>query len=251
MISIVNFIFQEVDLLKGKPGPKPHDKEDEVPRIPEDVSNSDAEDAAPPANHNGTMADVAQILEEREPQPVMKYRCLAEGCGFNGTFEEHEEHSGTMSHFDFDSVPDVPVVVEPQQPALFETEAKTWRTLEIPVDEIYLDQTRKALALKVREMIAIKDEKKAFDQECNEKLKPIEESMRGLSKALEFPQKWQNIECEWRIAPDGSERILVRLDTGVTVDRKPLTAEDREAELAKAAEQNAEQPAVVTEEVPA
>jgi hypothetical protein len=183
-----------------------------------------------------------QQPETREPMPPQEFSCLENGCKFSGTFEEWTEHSSATGHADFSQQDRAPE--EPEQPALFETDGIVKRYVNVAVTEDWLNEARCNMERVVRQILSIEDEKKAFDADANERLKPLKEQLRGLDKTLQRTTEQREVDCEWRVSTEQNSRILVRLDTGETMETKALTAEDfakmqDEANKANAAQVNA------------
>lgn len=100
------------------------------------------------------------------------------------------------------------------------------RFLNVAVSENWLNEARLNMQRVVRSILSIEDEKKEFDADCNERLKPLKEQLRGLDSALHRDTEQREVECEWRLSTETNSRVLVRLDTGETIDTKALTEED-------------------------
>lgn len=217
-------------MAKGKAGPKPVTKEE--------IAEQEAANIISPETTPDEATD--NIIEDQR-QPLVPQVAECDDCAFQGTYEEWMEHSNGTGHTGYELVD-----IEPEQLELIETEGIVKRQVTAPrspeiVSELHLNMQRV-----VRSILNIEDEKKEFDALCNEKLKPLKEELRGLSRQLERDTETILVDCEWRVSTEENARVLVRLDNGDIVERKPLTEEDRAAELAKvnAENQQAEEAAV-------
>jgi len=193
---------------RGKKGPTP------------DALDETLQDQAPLEEQEQQFVD--PDLQKHDPGRIDLYHCEHDGCGVTGTFEEWTEHSSATGHTSYIQKP-----IEPLQPALFATEAQiVKRFVNIPPSEDFLNEARVNMQRVVRDIISIEDEKKAFDSDCNERLKPLKEQLRGLDSALHREFEQREVDCEWRVSTEENARILVRLDKDEIIDRKPLTEED-------------------------
>jgi len=221
---------------RGKKGPTP------------DALDESLQEQAPLEDQQQT-ADPDPDLQKQDPGRIDVYHCEHDGCGVSGTFEEWSEHSSSTAHTSYIQKP-----IEPLQPQLFATETQSVkRFVNIPPSEDFLNEARLNMQRVVRDIISIEDEKKAFDADCNERLKPLKEQLRGLDSALHREFEQREVDCEWRVSTEENARLLVRMDTDEIIDRKPLTEEDRVQELEAAAAENqdpaasVEQPATTEE----
>jgi hypothetical protein len=216
--------------VKGKAGP--------IPEI-----RSESEEAVDETTAETTPTDTAED-DRREPLTPQEY-CCDEG-DFAGSYEEWLEHSSATGLTGFTMQ-----APEPEQTALFETESRVTRYVNVAVTESWLNEARCNMERVVRQILSIEDEKKAFDADCNERLKPLKEQLRGLDKALQRTTEQREVECEWRVSSEENARVLVRLDTGERIDTKPLTEEDRVQELEAAQAVNEATGEIVTEDAAA
>lgn len=73
---------------------------------------------------------------------------------------------------------------------------------------------------------------------AKERIKALETDQALLAAKLRDPFKLADVECRWEITLEANAKTLVRMDTGESLETRPLSAEDREYELQRVAAQN-------------
>jgi hypothetical protein len=182
------------------------------------------------------VVDVGSVEDDGEETTQSSYTCS--NCTFTcNMLSELEGHVNETGH---GRTP------EPVQPKLFSTPGQINKEIKVPLAVDLLNEKRERLAKLYQSALDVKEEKKDADSDFNARLKNIDEQMQEIARVLKRPFTYENAACEWRIIEEEHARGLYRLDTGELVEKEPLTAEDRAAELAKAEAANAE--TIVVEE---
>lgn len=226
---------------RGKSGPKPV----RIEELPEEPSEQQTEEAAEKTAEEIVGADnVVDVGAAREgiaeyaaseliPQG---YQCSEPGCTFSSpSLTEAQEHVNGTGHGGWD-VEEKP---KPEQPQLFAEKGIVQRVLDSPLDEDFLNVKRKELSNCYLKKLDIEADKKSAVDGYNAKIKTQETRMEEIARILTTPFEQKAVDCEWKIMTDENCRKLIRLDTGAVVEVKPLTAEDRAAELQQAQAANA------------
>jgi len=216
--------------MKGKAGPKPEMKvtsESGVTVIEESfLDGPTAEEIVGSEN----IIDVGSVVDQEEEPDRSGYVCSA-GCSFTSpTLSGMEAHVAETGH---GRAP-----VAEVQPELFSTPGVIHREIELPLSDELLNHKKTRLALLYQSALEVKEEKKDADSDFNARLKNIDEQMQEIARVLKKPFTFERVKCEWRILEGENARGLFRLDTNEQVDKQPLSQEDREKELEKAAEAN-------------
>jgi hypothetical protein len=187
--------------------------------------------------------------------PLMEYVCP--DCIFRSEYEaEAAEHRAGTNHREavFQEKTVEGEIPKPEQVELFKEPGFVRRHLETRVGEAFLNALRGELEALCRKKRDVEDEKDAATKAFNARIKAHEQSIDDILQQLQVKTQFAYVDCEWRILNDENARGLFRLDTGDCIERRPLTAEDRLEELAKAQADNApagEPPAEVKPEEPA
>ena len=159
------------------------------------------------------------------------YICSQTGCKFTTPLlSDMEAHSAETGHGK--------ALVE-VQPELFSTPGVINREVQIPLDETLLNEKKTRLAKLYQSALDVKEEKKEADSDFNARLKNIDEQMQEIARVLAKPFSYEMVKAEWRIIEGENARGLFRLDTGEMIQKDALTMEDKVAEEAKAAADNA------------
>ena len=222
---------------KGKKGPYPEmtvTKETGVTVIEESFLPDDPTAEEIVGAENVVDMEAEGRNDDFDDEPPHGFKCA--NCTFTTeSMVELEEHVTSTGHGSY---------VEPVQPKLFSTPGVIHREIKIPMSEEDLNPMRVRLAKLYQSALDVKEEKKDADSDFNARLKTLDEQMQEIARILKRPYTHEQVDCEWRVIEEEHARGLYRLDTGELIEKEPLTAEDRAAELAKAEEVNA-----TTEEV--
>jgi hypothetical protein len=108
---------------------------------------------------------------------------------------------------------------------------KVTKTLTVVLSEHDTAQMGIQLAGLVKSHRRIEEEKRTALADFNAQLKASSEKLHRLQEALEKNTEERDVECELRLDADGTRVLTVRLDTGATVDVRPLSDEERQGEL--------------------
>lgn len=170
-----------------------------------------------------------------ELPPVMNCK----DCTFKSNLlAEMEEHLNGAMHSGYFHTEEKSEIV-PVQPELFSTPGIIHRQIEVPLEEDFLANKRVSLAELYQQALDVKAKKKAHDDRLNAQLKEIDEQMQEIARVLATPYTLETVDCEWRVIEGENARGLYRLDNDALIETLPLTGEDRESEMEKAAEDNA------------
>lgn len=213
--------------MRGKRGPRP-----ETPaEIAERENDPTAEEIVGKEN-------VVEVGLDAPPPRQQGYVCA--NCPFRSNLlSEMEEHVNGTGHGKFDTEEVKPA--DPVQTPLFSPPpGVVHKDIRVPLGDELLNDKRMKLAELYQKALDVKDEKKAADEDCNTRLKMIDQQMQEIARVLKMPFTWEKVNCEWRIIGEENARGLFRLDTGEQVDVQPLAEEDRVRELEEAAEDNAD-----------
>lgn len=213
--------------MRGKAGPKPETKKEA------EESNND-----PTAEEIVGAENVIDVSTEEAPPEVNAFRCSLAGCKFySKLLSEMEEHVNGTGHGGYKT--EEARVAVAVQPELFRPPGTIRKEIRVPFDNEFLDEKRKRLAALFQHSLDITEEKKATDQDCNARLKNIDNQMQEIARLLKTPFTYETKDCEWRIIEGENARGLYRLDTGELVEKAALTGEDRAEEIQKAETDNA------------
>lgn len=214
---------------KGKRGP--------VPPIMNDTEDPTAEQIVGEENVVDVgSADTPSIAEMSGSIDLglEGYRCA--DCTFGSSkLSELEAHCAETQHGG--SAP-AAAPEEPVQPELFSTPGVVHKMVEVPMADEFLHEKRARLAALYQDALDTREEKKAADEGFNTELKHIDQQMQEIARVLKTPFTYERVDCEWRLIENEHARGLYRLDTGEMIEKAPLSEEDRQMELTKAAADN-------------
>lgn len=160
------------------------------------------------------------------------YKCSLPGCAFHSQLlSEMEEHVSGTGHGGYKS--------GPVQPELFSEHGEVSRFVNVPLPDGVVTEKLIELSELYQDTLNVKENKKAADDEFNAQLKTLDAQMQAIARILKTPWTSEPVKCIWRIIEGENARGLYRIDTGEIIDKQPLTAEDRAAELAQAEAANA------------
>lgn len=183
---------------------------------------------------DGQFADNVDSLDEERRAGSGGYKCA--DCSFTSKFlSEIEEHCNGTKHGGFKN--EEPV--KPEQPQLFSEKGVIHRDVQVPLAPEFLSEKRVQLATLYQNILDVEDAKSAAVSDFNAQIKSIDAQMQEIARVLKLPYTHEKVDCEWRILEAENARGLYRLDTGEMIEKQPLTAEDRAAELERAQEANA------------
>lgn len=214
-------------MARGKRGPTPDALDEPI----EDQQPLDptAEEIVGKEN----VVDVGTVdLTQEQFKEMGGYICSQTGCKFTTPLlSEMEAHASETGHG---------AATEPVQPELFSHPGLIHKWIDVPMEEAFLNEKRVALADLYQKVCDTKSEKKFADANFNAKLATFDERMQEISRILQHPYTSIQVDSEWRVIEGENARGLFRLDTGEMIgDKEPLTMEDKIAEEAKAAADNA------------
>lgn len=131
---------------------------------------------------------------------------------------------------------------EETAPQLFSEPPVVKRSLRVPLTpEDYADINQNIAAVAVEFC-----KQKQMEVMAKETAKGLQAQQAQLVSKLTDPYKMQEVDCRWQFRMDKSEKDLVRIDNGEVIETRPMSAEDREQEIARAVTENQVQTAAVT-----
>lgn len=119
-------------------------------------------------------------------------------------------------------------------PELFSGPPTIKRSLSVPLtpEDIAIIHAEMA---KVAIQFVEQQERAAYAKEC---AKGLQAQQAELVLKLRVPMKMVEVDCCWKLRLDENAKDLIRLDTQEVIETRPLSEEDRAAELARVQEQN-------------
>lgn len=196
--------------MKGKAGPKPDDHK---------VENASVDEAQ------------AKTLDK-----VME----CDDCEFKSQFlAEMNEHLNGTGHTGFEEVvPENPVIEVPPPPPSVQTELFSEppivkRDLLVHISDERLKDLHEEIGILCSESL----NQKELAEAAKDQVKILETKMQEIRAKIKSPFEYQTVDCQWRIVLEENSKKLVRLDNGEVVQTAALSAEDRERELRRAADQ--------------
>ena len=74
-------------------------------------------------------------------------------------------------------------------------------------------------------------ERKAANAEFKERLDELEGRIAFMARVLANGEEWRPVDCTWQYDFASNAKMLVRMDSGQTIETKPITAEERQLML--------------------
>lgn len=107
-----------------------------------------------------------------------------------------------------------------------------FRSMQVNINETERAERGRALAREVDSYAETERTAKAEAAAYREELKAKRAKIDLLARVVDTGRETREVPCHWRTQHARGIAILVRADTGETVDTRPLTSEERQAELA-------------------
>jgi len=97
-------------------------------------------------------------------------------------------------------------------------------------DEEVLAYSR-SVASKLGEKDREDKHKKRAAKEFDSRIANLESEVVDLIEKVNTGEEMREVECEWRYEWTSNTKVLVRLDTGEEIDKRPIEADERQATL--------------------
>ncbi len=163
---------------------------------------------------------LAETDGDRPPLELAHLKCGK--CAFRTHYlSEMEEHYQGTGHGG--------MVEEPATQAMLPN--LVHREITIPLLPEVLEKKRVRLAELYQSVLEVKDEKKAADEDCNARLKNLDNQMQEIARVLKAPVGYMRVTCEWKIIEGENARGLFRLDTGECIEKQALSIEDQQNDI--------------------
>lgn len=107
-----------------------------------------------------------------------------------------------------------------------------YRSVQVNLTEAERSERGKALAREVDSYTEVESTMKLEAAKYREELKAKRAKIDLLARVVDTGRETREVPCHWRAQHARGIAILVRADTSETVDTRPLTAEERQADLA-------------------
>jgi len=167
--------------------------------------------------------------KETKPNGHAKEMVLqCDNCKFNSVHPpEMTEHLAGTGHTGYKEIPK-------PEPELFAEPKPVKRSLRVklsPEEIAKHEHTITAIAIQ-------RLEQEEIAALAKERVKSLETDERAAIAKIRDPFKNAEVLCEWRVNFEENSKSLYRTDTNEVVETKPLSAEDRAAELKRTAKEN-------------
>jgi len=106
-----------------------------------------------------------------------------------------------------------------------------YRSMQVEITETERSERGKALAREVDSYAEVESTMKLEAAKYREELKAKRAKIDLLAKVVDTGRETREVPCHWRVRQTRGIAELVRADTGETVDTRPLSSEERQAEL--------------------
>ena len=74
-------------------------------------------------------------------------------------------------------------------------------------------------------------ERKTANAKFKDRLDELEGRIAFMARVLANGEEWRPVDCTWQYDFASNSKMLVRMDTGQTIETKPITAEERQLML--------------------